>query len=79
MPNESQDLHAAIDLVQPFAATQRITLHFGAANSDPGSRARESKASRYVVWIGDRYDRSEKSLCHAAQKVINKINGGHTC
>lgn len=75
MKPSRHDYDEFYNLVAEYAATERISVHFGAVNSDPNSRSRESKSSRYVVWIGDRYDRSDKSLCHAANKVIKKIRG----
>lgn len=71
-----QDLHATI---KPYA-DMRISIHFGgdASIADPNSPRRQSTSGRYVVWVGNKYARSDKSLTHAARQAINQL-GGNAC
>ncbi len=59
------------DLVRPYAAKDRVSVHYGFIAAAPkGKRGQSSDC--YVVWIGNKCDRSNKSLCHAARKAITQ-------
>lgn len=64
------------ELVKPYAQ-HRVTVHFG---GDPtvsvlGHGKRQSSPGSYVVWIGNRYAKSDKTICHAARQVIKQYGG----
>ena len=70
------DIQDAYAIVKPHAGL-RVAFHFG---GDPevamlGHPKRQSAPGRYLVWVGNKYATSDKSLSHAATLAIKQIGG----
>lgn len=76
MTPTANDIAEFYEIVKPHAGL-RISAHFGGDPdiADMNSPRRQSTSGRYVVWVGNKYAWSDKSLSHAAALAIKQLGG----